>query len=191
MFVVELVAKSIQMRLIVTDEGDRELFRESIGKVRRLNADKVHLRQKEKPKPIPQTSFTAVDPSESGTRATVMSELSVADTLSFVGPGLQKTVLRKLKRGFFGIDAELDLHGLTAYQAKRLLENFIKRCLSGQIRCVHIIHGKGYRSPGQKPILKNKLNFWLRQHPGVLAFCSAPPSDGGTGAVYVLLDIHR
>lgn len=175
----------------MADGNDRELFRGFIGKVRRLSSDKVHLQKNKKPLPVARKRSAGLDASGTDVGLPDLAELSVADTLSFVGAGLQKSVLRKLKRGFFGIDAELDLHGLTAHQAKRLLNGFLQRRSMSQLRCIYIIHGKGYRSPGQKPVLKNKLNLWLRQHPDVLAFCSASPANGGTGAVYVLLDLHR
>ena len=175
----------------MTDSNDRELFRGFIGKVRRVNTDKRHLQKTKKPLPVPRKSLIGFDASGKDAGLPVLAQLSVADTLNFTGPGVQKRVLRKLKKGFFGIDAELDLHGLTAHQAKQLLNGFLQRCSVGQQRCVHIIHGKGYRSPCQKPVLKNKLNLWLRQHPDVLAFCSALPEDGGTGAVYVLLNLHQ
>jgi DNA-nicking Smr family endonuclease len=54
--------------------------------------------------------------------------------------------------------------------------------------CIRIIHGKGKRSRNNKgPVIKTKVNHWLRQRDDVLAFCSARPIDGGTGAIYVLL----
>ena len=92
--------------------------------------------------------------------------------VAYIGPGLQKKVLRKLRHGFFDIDAELDLHGLNAHEARHRLSEFLTRCVRAEMRCVHIIHGKGYRSPDNRPVLKNKLNLWLRQHDDVLAFCS-------------------
>ncbi len=107
--------------------------------------------------------------------------------VAYISPGLQKKVLSKLRQGFFDIDAELDLHGLNAHEARHLLSEFLTRCVVAELRCVHVIHGKGYRSPDNRPVLKNKLNLWLRQHDDVLAFCSSNPDDGGTGAVYVLL----
>lgn len=113
--------------------------------------------------------------------------LNTGDIMSFLAPGLQKRVLRQLRAGGFDREAELDLHGLTADEAKRRLGSFLQTCLAEGCRCAHLIHGKGYRSEGDYPILKNRINLWLRQHPEVLAFCSARPMDGGTGAVYVLL----
>ena len=107
--------------------------------------------------------------------------------MSYVSSGMQQGILRRLRQGRFGIDAEVDLHGHTVLQAKILLERFLRICLQDACRCVLVIHGKGYRSEGDRPILKNKINLWLRQHPDVLAFCTSRPMDGGTGAVYVLL----
>jgi DNA-nicking Smr family endonuclease len=100
---------------------------------------------------------------------------------------LQNNVLKKLRRGYFGVDAEIDLHGLTGYDAKRQLLHFLHNSVQDGCRCVHIVHGKGYRSQDNLPVIKNELNQWLRQHKDVQAFCSASPKDGGTGAVFVLL----
>ena len=86
---------------------------------------------------------------------------------------------------------ELDLHGLTARHAHKTLEMFLRDCHRRRIRCVHIIHGKGYGSEDRQPVLKQKLNLWLRQRHDVLAFCSATRRDGGTGAAYVLLRSAR
>jgi DNA-nicking Smr family endonuclease len=107
--------------------------------------------------------------------------------MSYVATGMQQRVLRRLRQGRFGVDAEVDLHGHTVDQAKVLLERFLRTCLQDECRCVLVIHGKGYRSEGDRPILKNQINLWLRQHPRVSAFCTSRPMDGGTGAVYVLL----
>ena len=98
--------------------------------------------------------------------------------------------LLRIKPGFVnGLDAEIDLHGLTSNAAKQQLLHFLNHCAKAGYRCVHIVHGTGYRSADNHPVLKNKLNLWLRQHKDVQAFCSAPPKDGGTGAVFVLLQL--
>ena len=98
-------------------------------------------------------------------------------------------MLKKLRKGYFSIEAELDLHGLTSREAKQHFSDFLRNCTERCLRCVHIIHGKGYRSFNNTPVLKNKLNIWLKHYPAVLAFCSANPADGGTGAVYILLKV--
>ena len=107
--------------------------------------------------------------------------------LSFLRPGVQRAQFRKMRKGRFAIRGELDLHGMNTAEARRQVVAFIEASRRRGERCVRIIHGKGYNSPNQQPILKSKLNMWLRQCEGVLAFCSAPAGDGGTGAAYVLL----
>jgi len=109
------------------------------------------------------------------------------DELSFIRPGVQHTLFRKLRRGHYAIRSELDLHGMTTAQARRALVNYLHDSRTRGERCVRIIHGKGYNSPERRPVLKSNLDAWLRQCEEVLAFSSAPQSDGGTGAVYVLL----
>lgn len=81
----------------------------------------------------------------------------------------------------------LDLHGLRVVEARLALAGFLAHAIRHRLRVVQIIHGKGYRSEDRQPILKQKINQWLRQRDEVLAFCSAPRFDGGTGAAYVLL----
>jgi DNA-nicking Smr family endonuclease len=113
--------------------------------------------------------------------------ISGADALVFRRPGVRTQVLRRLRRGLFPIEDELDLHGLSQSAARDQLAEFIAlNCEAGH-RCVRIIHGKGYRSGARGPILKIAVDAWLRRHGDVMAFTSARAIDGGTGAVYVLL----
>jgi DNA-nicking Smr family endonuclease len=109
------------------------------------------------------------------------------DYLEYRGPGIQHKVFTKLRAGKVHIEAELDLHGLTIAKAEPSLSQFLDICQQQDIRCARIIHGKGWGSRDNKPVLKSKINHWLRQSRFVLAFCSATIEDGGTGAVYVLL----
>lgn len=118
------------------------------------------------------------------------AEPLIGDGLFYAKPGVQDRVLRKLRRGHFSVGADLDLHGLHSEAARLALAEFLHHVRGSRIRCVRIIHGKGYRSGPRGPVLKHKLNGWLRQHDEVMAFCSARPVDGGTGAVYVLLNSH-
>ncbi|MGZ8222390.1 MAG: Smr/MutS family protein, partial [Methylobacter sp.] len=120
-----------------------------------------------------------------------IEKVGLEDSLSYTAPGLQHNVLKKLRKGQFGLDAEIDLHGLNSNEAKRQLLHFLHDCVKNGYRCIHIVHGKGYRSADNHPVLKNSLNLWLRQHQDVQAFCSAPPKDGGTGAVFVLLRLSE
>lgn len=115
------------------------------------------------------------------------SELETGEELLYCRTGVQHSVMRKLRRGQFSIATELDLHGLRVEEARLALGQFLHHCRQHHHRCVRIIHGKGNRSLKQQPVLKGKVNHWLRQRNEVLAFCSARPIDGGTGAIYVLL----
>ncbi len=113
--------------------------------------------------------------------------IAAADVLSFRRPGVRTQELRRLRRGLLPIEEELDLHGLSQAAARDNLAQFLVQNRDAGRRCVKIIHGKGYRSGARGPILKIAVNSWLRRHADVMAFTSARPIDGGTGAVYVLL----
>ena len=132
----------------------------------------------------------------------VPSSTSVADTLSdhgagdtaiteFLRPGLNRMTLRKLRHGEWRIQDELDLHGLSSDEARKLLVTFLHDAMQRELRCVNVVHGKGWRSEGRDGILKVNTRHWLTQHPQVLAFCEAPPNAGGGGAVWVLLSAKR
>jgi len=109
------------------------------------------------------------------------------DTLSFRADGIQDGVWRRLRRGAYRVRADLDLHGLNRNAAHAAVSEFLADCQDHDVRCVRIVHGKGNRSPNTGPVIKTLLDGWLRRRKDVLAFCSARPHDGGTGAVYVLL----
>ncbi len=114
----------------------------------------------------------------------------VGEVLFFARAGVQRSVVRKLRRGGFRPEGDLDLHGHTQAQARDALGRFLDGALERGARCVRVVHGKGYSSP-RGPVIKGCVDRWLRQCPEVVAFCSAQPADGGTGAVYVLLRRHR
>ena len=105
----------------------------------------------------------------------------------FLRPGLNRETLRKLRRGEWRVQDELDLHGLNSDAARKMLGEFLHDSAQRGLRCVNLIHGKGWRSDGRDGILKVLARHWLTQHPLVLAFCEAPPHAGGGGAVWVLL----
>ena len=107
--------------------------------------------------------------------------------LSFQRVGMRTQSMRRLRRGLYPVEDELDLHGLTQTAARAQLADFISHSRDRGCRCVRIIHGKGYRSGARGPVLKTAVNLWLRRHLDVMAFVSARAIDGGSGAVYVLL----
>jgi DNA-nicking Smr family endonuclease len=172
-----------------TFSDETDLFRASVGEVRAIQHNQVVLRPRPKPKPVPRKTDTlALDPLQN----VVDDELELLyqeDSMAFLAPGVQKAVLKKLRKGRYGVHAEIDLHGLNSKEAYHYLLQSIHFCIEDGARCILIIHGKGYNSPNAQPILKNDLNFWLRQHQDVLAFCSAPARAGGTGALLVLLKL--
>ena len=170
------------------DKEDLSLFREAVSGIRRLSHDKIGP-QRRKLKPYPQQRRQDEQQAliESLGPLPPAADIEIGDELLFSRNGIQNSVMRKLRRGQYRIEAELDLHRLTAKQAHAALAEFIFHSRRRQLRCIRVIHGKGLSSKDQRPVLKGGVNQWLRQWDDVLAFCSARQCDGGTGATYVLL----
>jgi len=170
------------------DPNDLGHFLRAIGDVRRLEHD-----QAEVPLPPPPPLARKRREDDLAVLQDLLSDpvnatdLQPGDELRFVRPGVSRRVFRNLKRGHYRVQQELDLHGLFASEARRAVAAFLNEARSEGHLCVRVVHGKGLRSRPQGPVLKGLLDHWLRQRDDVLAFCSARPADGGTGAVYVLL----
>ena len=113
--------------------------------------------------------------------------LDVDDQLSFRRPGIGTDVTRKLRRGDWSIQGQVDLHGLRSDEARNALAQFVRDASRMGWRCVRVVHGKGLGSPGKMPVLKAKVQRWLVQKNEVQAFVQAPPVQGGAGALLVLL----
>jgi DNA-nicking Smr family endonuclease len=113
--------------------------------------------------------------------------LESGDELYFLRDGVSSVYLKKLRRGVWSIQQHLDLHGLTVEEARPATSQFLKFCVHHGLRCVRIVHGKGLGSRNGEPVLKKKVAGWLAQRDEVLAYCQAPLSEGGSGAVLVLL----
>ncbi len=107
--------------------------------------------------------------------------------LHFSAPGIQLKTLQRLRKGHLPWEQGIDLHGLNIEDARNHLSQFIRSSYQQQKQIVLVVHGKAYSQSGSSPMLKSYTNDWLRQLPEVLAFSSAQPKDGGTGALYVLL----
>ena len=142
-----------------------------------------------KPKPIPRKliedeSKVLVD---SLSDEYMSSENDSDENLSYLRNGHSPDIVRKLKKGYWTIQSSIDLHGLVSEEAKEYVVNFIQECKRKKIRCIRIIHGKGYGSKNKEPVLKKKVRNWLRQKDEVIAFAEAPKHDGGSGVVIVLL----
>jgi DNA-nicking Smr family endonuclease len=167
---------------------DIQLFRSSVGKVKQVAHDRIiPARRPISPKPV----FREMDEAEA--LRDMLSEhfdpadMETGEELLYIRPGLQHRTLKKLRRGMFMVNAELDLHGMTVPIARNAIAGFLHECLRRRIQCVRIIHGKGLGSRHRGPVLKQKVGHWLQQRDEVLAYSSARAYDGGTGAVYVLL----
>lgn len=113
--------------------------------------------------------------------------LDVDDALSFRRPGIGTDVTRKLRKGDWSIQREIDLHGLRREDAREALAAFIRLAVRDGVRCIRVVHGKGLGSPGKTPVLKSKVQGWLVQKNEVLAFVQARADEGGAGALVVLL----
>jgi DNA-nicking Smr family endonuclease len=121
------------------------------------------------------------------TRADPDSGLASGEELVYVREGVPAQVLRRLRRGHWVVQDDLDLHGMTSVEARAATVAFLAECIQRGVRCVRIVHGKGLRSRNREPVLKRKLGRWLDVRDEVLAYCEARPVDGGSGAVIVLL----
>jgi DNA-nicking Smr family endonuclease len=117
----------------------------------------------------------------------VSTLLDVDDQMSYRAKGIGTDVTRKLRRGDWSIQGQIDLHGLRSDEAREALGQFIRDAVRQGWRCLRVVHGKGLGSPGREPVLKAKVQRWLVQKSEVLAFVQAKPAEGGAGALVVLL----
>ena len=171
-------------------EAERRLFVRAVGAVQPLPVkERVHLPpQRGAPWPLQQDVDDQAALVESmSDEFDVSTLLDVDDQLSFRRPGVGTDVTRKLRKGEWSMQGQLDLHGLRSDEARTALGQFIRDAKRMGWRCVRVVHGKGLGSPGKEPVLKSKVQRWLVQKNEVLAFVQAKPSDGGAGALVVLL----
>lgn len=125
-----------------------------------------------------------------GLNSTHRDLLSAEESILYSTPGVQLRLIKRMQAGHLGWDAGLDLHGFSVDDARDELHRFIKDCRHQGLRSLLIVHGKSYTDPTKPALLKTYVSGWLQQTDGVLAFSSAQPKDGGTGALYVLLKNH-
>lgn len=166
-------------------QADLSLFHEAMkgtkplkNKARNRPEQKRPLPRKRIPEPeslpvLPFSDWDRLDPVDGDT------------FISFARDGISNKTLRNLSKGQYNTDAILDLHRMTVAQAREAVTLFLTESIAEKARVVLIIHGKG--RPNQPPVLKNKLNHWLREVEFILAFCSAASKHGSRGALYVLL----
>lgn len=166
----------------MNDDDDR-LFSEAMQGVKTLETNKANLKQK--PDAIKKRTIATQRKIEDTLSDEFIGECD--DFLEFMRPGIQKSYLKQIRNGKVAIEDHLDLHGYRRDDARKTLLEFLDHAQQQSFKLVRIVHGKGYHSDTSQPVLKAMLNKWLQSIPEVLAFVSAMPKDGGTGAVYVLL----
>ena len=168
---------------------DRELFRNAVKNS--IPIKKNNLRVNFKSKPKARANQTRKDEEEvlieTLQGGIENQEKSTSQFLEFHRSGLSKKVIRKLQKGSYSIQAELDLHGMTVNDANEELKSFVNSCVLHNYTCVRVIHGKGLGSGDRGPVLKYEVTRLLKKWKQVVAYVSARQVDGGTGALYVLL----
>jgi DNA-nicking Smr family endonuclease len=166
----------------MTDNDDSALFRAAVGTVKPL-AEQNRLAPQTIPrKPVPRAPIPL--PAIPDTPSDSAPQITPDD---YLGNGLSRMTLRKLRRGAWPVEDSLDLHGNQTDAARKLLQEFMLEASQRNLRCVLVIHGKGLNSRGGEAVLRRLSRHWLTQHPHVLGYCDAPPTYGGSGAVLVLL----
>lgn len=172
----------------MSDE-DPDLFRRSVSGAKPIKSgERV---PEPKKKPAPRARFSRADEQKALEESLDVDidtmESANSESMRFHRTHVGRRTMRKLARGKYAVQAELDLHGMTLAEAKPRLADFIDYSVKQNHLCVRIVHGKGLGSGERGPVLKNAVGRWLRKWDSVLAFVSARQVDGGTGAVYVLL----
>ena len=173
------------------ERRERDLFASAVGQV--LPLRRAAAAAPPRPRPAPRARQRERD--EAAVLVEAISDgfdaeslLDTDDALSFRRRGVGIDVVRKLRRGVWALQGEIDLHGMRREEARDRLAAFLRMAAQSGKRCVRVVHGKGLGSPGREPVLKGKVKSWLMQRSEVLAFTYARPADGGHGALIVLLE---
>jgi DNA-nicking Smr family endonuclease len=168
---------------------DARLFRDAVGPVRPLK--QAPPAPPSRPRPAPEPVQALRDEAnvrhELLTHAIDPSAIEAGDEIVYLKQGQPPRLLKRLRRGQFSVRAELDLHEMSSAVAREAIRLFLDDCRRRGELCVRIVHGKGLRSKANGPVLKQLTDALLRRRADVLAFTSARPAQGGTGAVIVLL----
>ena len=170
-------------------ERESNLFRDAVGAVEPLKVPARVQHARDKPQPIARQyrADEAAALAESISDLDPDAELETDEQLSWCRDSISPDIVKKLRRGYWIVQSEIDLHGWRVEAARTLVSDFLRDSVKRQHRCVRIVHGKGHGSIGKQPVLKGKVKRWLTQKDEVLAFCQAREHDGGGGALIVLL----
>ena len=182
--------RQAQEAAVLKREAERHLFARAVGPVQPLPDRRQAQASRSPVPPVPaqrQKDEQAVLRDALSDEFDVSTLLDTDEALSFRRPGIGPDVTRKLRKGDWAIQREIDLHGLRSDEARLALAEFIREAHRQGLRCVRVVHGKGLGSPGKTPVLKSKVHSWLVQKNQVMAFVQAKPAEGGAGALVVLL----
>lgn len=175
---------------------EANLFQSSVGGVKRLPETNRHVPGLPKPAALPSAPVRPRTQAEDDAEVLreSLSDLFEVDhymeedpALNYAAPGVGPDVVKRMRKGYWPIQDEIDLHGLRRDEARDGIGAFLRKAALRNFRCVRVIHGKGFGSKSQEPVLKSMVHSWLVQKDEVVAFCAARPSDGGDGALIVLL----
>ncbi len=186
-------AEAARAALAKKQREDKDMFAIAVGRVKALPVKNQARLVKVRPEPL---ALQQQLDDQNALRETMSDEwdtsslLDIDDSLSFRRPGIGTDVTRKLRKGDWTVQGQVDLHSLRTDEAREALGSFIRESYKTGLRCVRVVHGKGLGSPGKVPVLKNKVHSWLIQKNQVLAFVQATPVQGGAGALVVLLQSH-
>jgi DNA-nicking Smr family endonuclease len=174
----------------VSDADDREALKQALAGVKPLVRPRRQAPQRPAPAPIPSQTRRDERAALAESLAGPLSAEEALDTgieLVYLREGLSRQVLRRLRRGHWVVQDDIDLHGMNRVEAAEAVARFVRRAAARGLRCVRIVHGKGLGSKNREPVLKAKLRAWLTPRDEVLAYCQAPAAWGGSGALLVLL----
>ena len=171
-------------------DEDFALFREAVADAQPVPDPGRVVLDRPKPKPIPihsqrdedQVLFDALQAPDG-----LSDAMEIGDAERYLREGLPQKILKDLQRGRWAVQNVIDLHGLRVEEARKTVVLFLTHSRRQGMRCVQLIHGKGYGSPTGEPVLRNRVRSWLMQRDEVLAFSDAPAGAGGSGAVVILL----
>ena len=171
-------------------KAEQNLFQRAVGQVKPLASQpRVELGGT----PAPPKAFQQKRDDDRVLRESLSDDfdastlLDTDDELSYRRSGIGTDVTQKLRKGHWSLQGQIDLHGLRSDEAREALGQFIRDAHKRGWRCIRVVHGKGLGSPGKTPVLKAKVQRWLVQKNEVLAFVQAKASEGGAGALVVLL----
>lgn len=173
----------------MNDKKGKNSFDGLMGGVKKMPQDKITpYRPKVEPIPMQRLADDENVMHELLAADDESTSLESGDELTYLRTGYPPKLLKRLRRGEFAIQDELDLHGYFAQEAKPAVHAFINEAAASDVSAIRIVHGKGLHSKHKKPVLKNLILGWLRKNQHVLAVCSTPANDGSTGAIYVLIN---